>query len=145
MKTLLAVLVSALLVIGVAPVSAAAAPDTQLEGTTRRLHRIAKVPFISDMGNVWRTRGQELRIADGRISVDTGCNRGRGKVHVLEETPELGPLATTLIGCERRAAKIEKLILKVLVDGAKWRIKDDRLRISIIIGNYDYRLQYRAA
>ncbi len=143
MKTLLALLVSALLVVGGAP-AGAAAPDTELEDTTWALRTIVKVSSGGAHADAWRTRGQELRIADGKVSFDTGCNRGFGPVEVLDDTLEFGALATTRIGCQGRTARIERLILKVLVAGAAWRIAGERLRISVAIGRFDYRLNYRA-
>lgn len=143
MKTLLAFLVSTLLVIGGAP-AGAAAPDTELEGTTWALRTIVKVSSSGAVADAWRTGGRELRIADGKVSFDTGCNRGFGPVEVLADTLEFGALATTLIGCHGRTARIERLILKVLVGGAEWKVTGDRLRISVTIGRFDHRLNYRA-
>ena len=64
---------------------------------------------------------------------------------VLDDTLEFGALATTRIGCHGRAARIERLILKVLVGGAEWKIRGDRLRISVTVGRFEHLLNYRAA
>lgn len=144
MKTLLVLVVSTLIVLGGAP-AGASVPDTELEGTTWALRTIVKTSSNGEESDTWRTGGHELRIADGKASFDTGCNRGFGPVRVLDDTLEFGALATTRIGCHGRAARIERLILKVLVGGADWRIRGDRLRIFVTGGRFEHRLNYRAA
>ncbi len=41
-----------------------------------------------------------LRFADGRVAVETGCNRGSGTVEVEDSHLVAGPVVSTKMGCE---------------------------------------------
>ena len=42
----------------------------------------------------------DLTFAEGRISAVAGCNTQNGEADVVDNTLEVGPLASTMMGCE---------------------------------------------
>lgn len=55
-----------------------------------------------------------LKIADGRVDVDTGCNTGSGTVTVTGNTLTFGPLALTKKACQADTASVESAVTSVL-------------------------------
>lgn len=69
---------------------------------------------------------------DGRIEVDTGCNRGSGTATFAGDLLVVGPVATTRMACvDEVAADTERLLLDHLGLGEqRWSVADGELRMT---------------
>jgi heat shock protein HslJ len=105
-----------------------AEPDLPLVGTDWVLVSILSADVASSVpaGVVARLRFE----ADGRVSVETGCNSGGGAYRVEGERIVFGDLALTKRACVGPAGEVEATILNVLaarevvfgIDGATLRL-----------------------
>lgn len=69
---------------------------------------------------------------DGRIEVDTGCNRGSGTATFAGDLLVVGPVATTRMACvDEVAAATERVLLDHLDHGEqRWAVADGELRLT---------------
>ncbi|MFN8193548.1 MAG: META domain-containing protein [Nocardioidaceae bacterium] len=114
------------------------APATpSLEGTTWRLSALGHTDGDSgSMASVPEKVEPTLTFQDGRLLVDTGCNRGSASVTVTGDTLELGPLMLTKMACRPPAAKVEAAVVAVLdTGGVTWSIRDDGLHLRSDVGD----------
>ncbi len=68
-----------------------------------------------------------ITFADGRVSVETGCNSGGATVEVTDTTLAFGPLSLTKRGCPGDAASVERAVTAVLAGTIGYRIEADAL------------------
>jgi heat shock protein HslJ len=104
-------------------------PDAPLAGTRWRLDGLSSGDMASSLPdgvNAW------LEIAeDGKVTVDTGCNRGSGTVSIGDGTLTFGPLATTRMACAKPAAQqVERAMLEVLDGETAYRIVEQSLSVT---------------
>ncbi len=105
-------------------------PDQSLEGTTWVLDGLevgvgADGTVSSVPGGVRAT----IRIEDGDLAVDTGCNTGSASATVDGATLTIGPIALTRMACEPAATEVERFMTQILqgemlveVDGTTLRV-----------------------
>ncbi|HYO43666.1 MAG TPA: META domain-containing protein, partial [Candidatus Limnocylindrales bacterium] len=73
-----------------------AMPDRPLEGTTWTVEGLVTNQAVSSMpAGVTAT----LLFADGKVAVETGCNKGNGSAAIAETAITFGPIATTKMAC----------------------------------------------
>ena len=109
-------------------------PDQPLEGTTWILSGIqtgagGDAVVSSAPAGVRST----IRLADGRMDVDTGCNAGAADVTVDGMTIAMGPMILTKRGCEPDPTEVERAMsaalagdLQVEIDGSSLRLVGPR-------------------
>lgn len=116
-------------------------PDALLEGTAWHLDGIVTGEAVSSVPA--GTRVPTFTIAgDGSVTVDTGCNTGRGSAVVNGTTITFAPIATTKKACADKAGRqTESAVLAVLTGPAEWSITEQTLTIT----KGDRGLVYRAA
>lgn len=104
-------------------------PDRPLEGTNWVLDGIVANEAVSSVPDGVRA---SVRIADGQVAVETGCNTGMGSVEVDESAGTLtfGPLATTKMACEPDATSVEQAVLATLDGEVQYRIEAGVLRLT---------------
>lgn len=92
-----------------------AEPDPPLVGTTWRLESLFQGDTVSSVSTVTATLAFG---ADGRLTVDTGCNTGSAAYQVVGTGPgvDVGQIALTRRGCPDPAREVELLMLGVLGD-----------------------------
>ena len=118
-----------------------AAPDALLEGTAWQLEAIRSGETVSSLPAGAKAPTFALA-ADGTVTLDTGCNRGRTTATVSGSTLTLGPVTTTKMACPDHAGRqTEAAVLAVLVGPVEWSITDKTLTLT----NGDHGLVYRVA
>jgi heat shock protein HslJ len=116
-------------------------PDVLLEGTAWQLDGIRSGESVSSLPAGLRVPTFTLA-SDGTVTIDTGCNSGRGTAHVSGSTITFGPIATTKRACADKAGRqIEAAVLAILSGEADWSITEKTLTIT----SGDRGLVYRAA
>lgn len=113
-----------------------AVPDAELLETTWLLDSVGRGDTVSSIA-AGTTPTLRLSAASGTragtVTVQTGCNSGRGPVTVSGTTLLLGAVATTRRACvDPGAAEVEKAFLSLLESGQQVRItlKGDRLTLT---------------
>lgn len=71
-----------------------------------------------------------IRIADGSVDVETGCNTGSGTVEMTRNTITFGPIALTRKACEPGAAAVERAVTTVLANSVHYTIDADVLTLD---------------
>ena len=106
-----------------------AQPDVPLEGTTWNVEGLISGDAVSSVPASGRAPSPVL--ADGSVSVDTGCNRGTGGYELGDGEITFGPLATTRAACtDPAAAETERIVLATLTGTATYDIEADVLTIQ---------------
>lgn len=114
-------------------------PDLLLEGTAWQLDGIRSGESVSSLPAGVRVPTFTLA-SDGTVTIDTGCNSGRGTATVSGSTITFGPIATTRRACADKAGRqIETTVLAILTGEAEWSITEKTLTIT----NGDHGLVYR--
>ena len=107
---------------------ASAASSPRLEGTTWQLESTVSGSAASSVPAGMRT--PTLLFEVGTVTVDTGCNRGRGTYQLGASTVTFGPIATTRMACtDPSYSQVEQTILSVLSGGIIWGIDGDVLSL----------------
>lgn len=81
-------------------------------------------------GSVAAPEGASFTIAEGAITVATGCNRGGGDATVEGETFTVGPLRMTQIACPPELAPWEQSLLSFLEGAMTYELSADRLVLT---------------
>jgi heat shock protein HslJ len=105
----------------------AADPDRPLEGTHWLLDGIVAGDAVS---SVPQGVAASIRIAEGRIDFDAGCNTGGAPAAVTPTSLTIGPLALTKRGCQAEAAAVEAAMTTVLTGEVAYSIEADRLTLT---------------
>ena len=71
-----------------------------------------------------------IRIEDGTVHVNTGCNLGSGSVKLSGERATFGPIATTRKMCDPETMTLEKAVLEVLSGEAVFEISEERATLA---------------
>ncbi len=95
-------------------------PDRPLEGTEWTVTGVIANEAVS---SGWGEAVATLTIADGTVSVATGCNTGSGSATVGEGTITFGPIATTKMMCDDDAMQLEAAVLAALSGEATYEIE----------------------
>ncbi len=115
-----------------------AMPDRPLEGTIWIVQGLVSNQAVSSMpAGVTAS----LLFADGKVAVDTGCNKGNGAAEIAETVIVFGPIATTKMGCEGPAGEVEQQVLAALAGDVAWTIDADALQLRGAAGGLDLRAQ----
>ena len=88
-----------------------ASPDKPLVGTNWVLDSIIEGGAVS---SVPAGVTASMRIVDGQLELDAGCNVGSGSVAVTDDTLEFGPLMLTKRACEAGPSSVEQAVTTVL-------------------------------
>lgn len=119
------------------PDASPAVDDAPLEGTSWRLTGIERsdgdggADGTVGMTAVPRRTQAWLRIEDGEVRFETGCNSGGGPVRIEADRLRFGEVVITLVGCLGDGARLEAPQVEVLMRrSAGWSVDGDRLRIS---------------
>jgi heat shock protein HslJ len=116
-------------------------PDVLLEGTAWHLDGIVSGESVSSLPAGVRVPTFTMA-GDGALTIDTGCNSGRGSATVTGSTITFAPIATTKKACADKAGRqVESSVLAVLDGAAEWSITEQTLTIT----KGDRGLVYRAA
>ncbi len=92
-----------------------AEPDLPLEGTAWRLETLVEGEVASSVPRGLRAT---LLVREGRIGGFDGCNEWGARLRSAEGGElEIGPIATTLVGCRGAAAALERDVLAVMRAG----------------------------
>ncbi len=111
-------------------------PDRPLEGTTWVVDGIVANQAASSVpAGVIAT----LVFADGKVAVDTGCNKGNGSARIGDTSITFGPIATTKMACDGAAGEVEKAVLGVLAGDVAYTIDADSLQLRGAAGGLDLR------
>jgi|HigsolmetaAR201D_1030396.scaffolds.fasta_scaffold12133_3 heat shock protein HslJ len=109
--------------------AATADPDRPLEGTDWTVDSLVSGDVVSSVPAGVRT--PTLRFQDGRLQVDTGCNRGGADYTLDGDTVTFGPLALTRMACTAEgAAQTEQHIATVLTGSAQVTIERRTLTLT---------------
>ena len=71
-----------------------------------------------------------MRIVDGQLELNAGCNIGGGPVAVTADTLEFGPLMLTKRACEAGPSSVEQAVTTVLTGTVTYTIDADLLTID---------------
>ncbi len=71
-----------------------------------------------------------MRIVDGRVELDTGCNTGGGPVTVTDDTLTFGAMALTKKACMAGPAAVEAAVVSTLTGTVHYTIEADVLTID---------------
>lgn len=113
-----------------------AQPDLPLEGTTWVVEGLVANDAVSSMPQgVTAT----LVFGDGKVAVDTGCNKGNGAAEIAETVITFGPIATTKMACAGPAGEVEQQVLAVLAGDVAWTIDSNALQLRGAAGGLDLR------
>lgn len=103
-------------------------PDRALEGTSWTLESLVSADAVSSVPAGGRT--PTLRIADGRVDVDTGCNTGGGDLTMTDTDLTVAGIVLTRMACADPALQdVETAIVTVLSGTATYEIDADVLTI----------------
>jgi heat shock protein HslJ len=101
-------------------------PDLPLEGTTWVVDGLIVNRAVSSMpAGVTAT----LELADGTVSVHSGCNSGSGSAEIGDTAITFGPIATTKMACGDAAMAVETHVLRVLSGDVAWSIEAGSLTL----------------
>lgn len=101
--------------------------DAELEGTAWNVTGLEENEAVSSLPQgvtAW------LRLADGQVEVDYGCNTGGGPATVGEGTIEFGPLIATLMACADEAMAVENHLTALLSGTVEYEIDGETLRLT---------------
>jgi heat shock protein HslJ len=119
---------------------ATVSPDALLEGTSWQLDGIKGGDTVSSLPAGAHVPTLSLA-GDGAVTLDTGCNSGRGTATVEGTTITFGPVMTTKRACaDASGRQTEAAVLAVLAGSADWSITEKTLTIT----KGDQGLVYRA-
>ncbi len=104
-----------------------ASPDKPLVGTQWVLDSILDGDTVSSIP-VGVT--SSMRIVDGQLELDSGCNLGGGPVSVTADTLAFGPLMLTKRGCQAGPASVEQAVTSALAGTVTYTIDADLLTID---------------
>lgn len=104
-----------------------ATPDQPIEGTLWVVDGIVTGEAVS---SIQAAVTASIRIADGRVEVDTGCNTGGGTVQVAVDTLTFGPIALTKRACGPEGAAMEEAVNVVLQGTVPYSIDADALTLD---------------
>jgi len=109
-----------------------ATPDQPIEGTRWVVDGIVSGESVSSgsVSSVPAGVTATIRIADGRVDVEAGCNAGGGTVEMTADTLTFGPIALTKMGCEPGAMAVEGAVIRVLAGAVGYTIQADVLTLD---------------
>ncbi len=102
-------------------------PDRPIEGTNWILDGIRTGDAVS---SVPAGVTASIRIADGQIAVNDGCNVGSGTVTVTSDSLTFGPLMMSKRPCQAGTAGVESAVNSVLTGTVHYSIEADVLTID---------------
>lgn len=102
-------------------------PDRALEGTTWQVDTVIDGETAS---HGWGGAVASIRIADGRLEVFAGCNRGGAAVEVGERSLSIGPLGLTRMICDDEAMRLERAVVAVLDGEVEYLVDGSHLRLE---------------
>ena len=104
-----------------------ATPDQPLEGTHWVLDGIVSGDAVSSVpaGVV-----ASIRIANGRVDVEAGCNTAGGTVALSADKLTFGPIALTKMACDGGAMAVETAVTTVLSGAVDYTIDADILTLD---------------
>jgi heat shock protein HslJ len=115
-----------------------------LQGTTWRLTGIGE--YSGDVGGMMSIPDDvtsTLRIQDGELTFDDGCNDGFGHVRVDGDELVLSGVGGTLVGCNGADGDAERGVLRVLRDGrVTWSVNGKHL--MLLTKDHRFQLDYEA-
>ena len=111
-------------------------PDRPIEGTNWILDAIRTGEAVS---SVPAGVTASIRIADGQIAVNDGCNVGSGAVQVTTDTLTIGPLMMSKRPCQAGTAGVESAVTTVLTGTIHYAIEADVLTIDAGASGLTYR------
>jgi heat shock protein HslJ len=104
-------------------------PDLPLEGTTWNLEGLVTADAVSSIA--FPGRVPTLLLEGGAVTLDTGCNTGRGSYTISGSDITFGPIATTRMACTDPAGSAtETAVLTVLSGTVSSEIEADVLRLT---------------
>lgn len=115
-----------------------ASPDRPIEGTHWVLDGIVSGDTAS---SVPAGVTASIRIAGGRVDVESGCNTGTGTVEVKADALTFGAIGLTKKACDPGSMAVERALIGVLANTVGYSIDADALTITA--GNAG--LTFRAA
>jgi heat shock protein HslJ len=104
-----------------------ASPDKPIEGTTWVLDGIVTGDAVSSVPTGVTA---SMRIVDGRVEVDAGCNTGGGPVTVTADTLAFGPMMLTKKACTAGPGTVEGAVVGTLTGTVNYTIDADVLTID---------------
>jgi len=104
-----------------------ATPDKPIEGTTWLVDGIVTGDTTSSLP---AGATASIRIADGKVAVNAGCNTGGGTVQVLPGSLVFGPLDLTRYPCPSTASAIETVVRAVLSGAVAYAIDGETLTLA---------------
>jgi heat shock protein HslJ len=117
-------------------------PDQALEGTTWVLDGIqtgaGNDGTVSSVPSGVRAI---ISLDGGLLSVETGCNTGSAPATLDGSTLTIGPITTTLIGCEGDPATVERLMTQYLQGAVTVEIEGQALRLMGPAGGLSFQAE----
>jgi heat shock protein HslJ len=111
-------------------------PDRPIEGTNWVLDGITSADTVSSIP-VGVTAS--IRIADGQVAVNDGCNVGSGPVGVAADTLTFGPLTMSKRPCQVGTAGVGSAVTAVLNGTVHYTIEADVLTLDVGASGLTYR------
>jgi len=105
----------------------AAEPDQPLLGTRWVVDGLVTGDAVS---SVPAGVTASLTFSDGRVDVESGCNRGGGTAAVTDTTITFAPLALTRMACPDPAMSVEHAVTTVLSGAVPYEIRADTLTLT---------------
>lgn len=102
-------------------------PDLELEGTRWTLDTLVDGDVASSMP---QGISGSLRFVNGRVQVDTGCNRGTTTYELTGTTIRFGELGLTRKMCTPEAGRVQKHVVDVLSGEVTYEIESSRLTLG---------------
>ena len=104
-----------------------ATPDKPLAGTKWELDSIIDGDTVS---SVPAGVTASMRIVDGQLELNAGCNIGGGQVTVTADTLEFGPMMLTKRACQPGPSSVEEAVTSTLSGTVSYTIEADRLTVD---------------
>ncbi|MDO8363172.1 MAG: META domain-containing protein [Actinomycetota bacterium] len=106
--------------------SSIANPDRPLEGTRWVVTSVLAGDSVSSVPG---TAEAALRIVDGRVEVNAGCNSGSAQVAIEPTAIDFGPLRLTKMACADDAMQLEAAVVAVLQGSVSYEIEGAQLTL----------------
>jgi heat shock protein HslJ len=104
-----------------------ATPDQPLEGTLWVLDGMSAGDTVS---SIPAGVTASIRIDDGRVELQAGCNQGGGTVEITPEALTFGPMMLTKMACEAGPMAVESAMTTVLSGPVAYSIDAGRLTLN---------------
>lgn len=102
-------------------------PDRPIEGTRWVVDGIISGQAVSSVSDGVIA---SIRVAGGRVDVESGCNTCGGSVNVTGDSLAFGSIAMTQMACGPEAMALEAAITRILAEPVRYTVEADVLTLA---------------